>query len=109
MILHACLWDRVNNHRCADSLALIPAPDERERGWGERQCLVVAIHRRNTLVRRHQKAQRRRRDRGADKGHVAVHEQRVDAVAMEAERLIVDTAVIGRPGTRGGPAIEVWP
>src|SRR5262245_37053626 len=38
---------------------------------------------------------------------MAVHEQRIDAAAVEAERLVVDAAVVRRPRAAGWPAVRL--
>src|SRR5260370_14391805 len=61
--------------------------------------LVIADRRRQPLVGRAERPQSVRIDGFTQEGHVTVHEQRVAAAAVEAERLVVDAAVVGpRPG-----------
>src|SRR5206468_1975971 len=45
-----------------------------------------------------------RTDGVTDEADVPVHEDGVAASAMEAEWLVIDTAVVGRPGTAGRAA-----
>src|SRR5262249_14943420 len=77
----------------------------RSHGYPSRGRLVIALRDRDSFNGREQPAVGDRVNVGAQPAHVTIDEQRVAAVAVETERLVVGAAVVGRPRAGAGAAV----